>query len=380
MSMKRDFFSRYLGIGLLAIAALIIVFVTPAFTSMWEPDLLLPGPGVTKQTLLSEYFPKLRGTPFDTDVYVLEGSVPGGTTLVLSGVHCNEPGAYLTGALLVESAKVTKGRLIVIPFATLSGFTHSDPGEGAPQRFTIDTPNGPRIFKYGSRAINPIYSWPDPEVFVHYPSGQKLAGEETRNTNRAFPGKENGTPAERICFGITELIKKENVDLVIDLHEAMPEYPNINVIVAHQRALTLAASAQVRTMIDGMQIALSPSPVNFHGLSHRELGDYTNAFVVLMEAPHLAFGRLRSETSEELILTGKDPFYIKGAQLGRLFVPYTAAGWPIEVRVARHVTGIKNLVGALNTSKPDRSILIQVPSYKDIVANGVGAYLNAPTD
>ncbi len=370
--------SERLGILLLAAALLVIVLVTPAFTSMWKKDLIIPGTGVTKQGKLSDYFSGLKDTPLDTDVFYLEGQEPGGTVLVISAVHCNEPGAYLTGIMLTEAAKVTKGRVIVIPYSNSSGFTHSDPGEGAPQRFTIETPYGPRTFRYGSRAVNPIHSWPDPEVFVHYPSGQRLSGEETRNINRAFPGKPNGSTAERICYGITELIKAENVDLVIDLHEAMPEYPNINVIVAHQNALSLAAMAQVRMMMGGIQIALSPSPVKFHGLSHRELGDATSAFSVLMEAPHLAFGRLRSETTEEILLTGKDPFYITGAKLGRMFVPYTEAGWPIEVRVARHTTGVKELINVLGTFKPGKGVSIEVPSFKDITANGVGAYLNPP--
>lgn len=370
--------SERLGILLLLAALLVIVLVTPAFTSMWKKDLIIPGTGVTKQVKLSDYFSDLGGTPLDTDVYILEGKDPGGTVLLISGVHCNEPGAYLTGIMLTETAKVAQGRVIIIPAVNASGFTHSDPGEGAPQRYTIDTPSGTRMFKYGSRAINPVHSWPDPEVFVHYPSGQRLSGEETRNVNRAFPGKPDGSTAERVCYGITELIKKESVDLVIDLHEAMPEYPNINVIVAHQNALGFAAMAQVRMMMEGIQIALSPSPANFHGLSHRELGDATSALAVLMEAPHLAFGRLRSETTEDLILTGKDPFYITGAKLGRLFVPYTEAGWPIEVRVARHTTGVKNLINALGTFRPGKAVAIEVPGYKDITANGVGAYLNPP--
>ena len=224
--MNQKLRTEYFGLLMLAAAVIVIVLVTPAFTSMWKQDLIVPGPGVTRQTKLSEYFPDLAGTPLDTDIYLLEGQEAGGTTLVMSGVHCNEPGAYLSSILITEYGKVSKGRLIVVPATNLSGFTCSDPGEGAPQRFTIETPNGPRTFKYGSRAINPIDSWPDPEVFVHYPSGQRLSGEETRNVNRAFPGKPDGTAAEKVCYGITQIIEKEGVDLVIDLHEAMPEYPN----------------------------------------------------------------------------------------------------------------------------------------------------------
>lgn len=42
-------------------------------------------------------------------------------------------------------------------------------------RFTIETPNGERWFRFGSRATNPIHQWPDPEIYVHASSGQRLS-------------------------------------------------------------------------------------------------------------------------------------------------------------------------------------------------------------
>ncbi len=371
--------SRTLGAALLIAVALVTVAVTPAFMSMREPDLIIPGEGVTKTALLSDYFDALEGTPADTEIFVLEGAQPGGTVLVLGGVHANEPGGYLAAVMLIENARVDRGRLLVIPWSLRSAFSHSDPGEGAPQRFTVQTPSGARTFKYGARSVNPVHSWPDPEVYVHYPSGSRLSGEETRNLNRAFPGKPNGSFAERVAYGITQLIEKERVDLTIDLHEAMPEYPNINVIVAHERALGLAAMAQVRLMIRGVQIALSPSPPLFRGLTHRELGDHTDTFSVLMEAPNITIGRLRAQTNEASILQAKDSFYVWGAKLNRLFVPFTEEGWPLDMRVARHIAGVKELSAALGTVKPTAAVQLQAPGYSDIVSNGIGAYLN-PTE
>lgn len=371
--------TRTLGALLLVGVCLVVWSVSGSFLSMRQPDLVLPGAGVTRQTMLSEYFPGLKGTAGDTEVFVLEGAEPGGTALVLGGTHPNEPGGYLSTILLAEHATVKKGRLFIIPFTCKSGFTHDDPGEGTPQRFTIQTVGGERSFKYGSRAINPVDSWPDPEVYVHTPSGQRLSGEETRNLNRSFPGRPTGTLAERITHGVVQLIQKEKVDLTIDLHEAMPEYPNINVIVAHERAMPLAASAQLSIMLNGMQIALSPSPKLFRGLTHRELGDATETYATLMEAPNIAIGRLRGRTTVETILDGQDPFYVWGGKLGRLFVPFTETGWPLNVRVARHVTGIKALVDAVGETKPDRAIVLEnVPSYQDLATQGVGAFLNSP--
>lgn len=370
--------TRTFGVTLLLLVALTVVAVSGSFLAMRRPDLVFPGTGVTRQLRLSDYFPKLQGTAGDTEVYVLEGAKPGGTMLVLGGTHPNEPGGYLSALLLVERAAVTQGRLMVIPFLCQSGFTHDDPGEGTPQRFTIQTAGGPRTFKYGSRAVNPVDSWPDPEVYVHTPSGQRLSGEETRNLNRAYPGRPDGSLAERIAYGVTQLIRKEKVDLTVDLHEAMPEYPNINVIVAHQRALPLAASAQMGMMLEGIQIAISPSPPKFHGLSHRELGDHTDTLATLMEAPNIAIGRLRGQTTVSTIVDGRDRFYVWGGKLGRLFVSFDEQGWPLNVRVARHVTGIRFLAEALTQKEPARAVVLNVPNYGDLAKQGVGAFLNPP--
>lgn len=43
---------------------------------------------------------------------------------------------------------------------------------------------------------------------------------ELGNLNRCYPGKAEGLPMERLAFEITELIKKYNVELFLDLHES----------------------------------------------------------------------------------------------------------------------------------------------------------------
>ncbi len=366
------------GLLMLALMGLAAAMAVPDFLAMRQPDLVVPGPGVSSVRQLSDYFPGLAGTAGDTAVYVMEGAEPGGKLLVLGGVHGNEPGGYLAAILLVESGLVDRGSVYVIPFTCASCMTHTDPGEAAPRRFPVETPHGTRYFKYGSRAINPVHSWPDPEVYVHYPSGQRLSGEETRNINRAFPGRPDGSLAERITYGITELIRQEGIDVVIDLHEAMPEYPNINVIVAHQRALEIAADAQIEMMLEGVPIATSPSPELFRGLTHREIGDHTPAFAFLMEAPNITIGRLRGQTTVDTILEGKDDFYVWAGRLGRLFVQFDEKGWPLDVRVARHVTGVRSIAAAFSMAYPDRAIEMRVPGYAEIISEGVGAFLAAP--
>lgn len=81
--------------------------------------------------------------------------------LVLGGTHPNEPSGLVAAVLLIENAQPEAGTLYVIPRTNNSAFTCTDPQEGAPMRFTIDTPNGERWFRFGSRATNPIHQWPD---------------------------------------------------------------------------------------------------------------------------------------------------------------------------------------------------------------------------
>ena len=158
----------------------------------------------------------------------------------LRWTHPNEPAGYIAAVLFLERAQVQKGRLIVIPFANNTAFTHNSPQEGYPQYIRFLLPDGSvRTFRYGSRDTNSVYQWPDPDIYVHEPSGQRLAGSEMRNLNRAYPGQPHGVITQRIAFAILELIRKEDVDLAFDLHEASPEYPVVNAIVAHERAWNL---------------------------------------------------------------------------------------------------------------------------------------------
>jgi predicted deacylase len=368
---------KFTGLLLILGSVVIAALATPAFLAMRRPDVLRPGSGVTQTTQLSAYFPALAGTPGDTPVYILNGAAPGGCMLVLGGTHGDESAGYLTAVILVEQAKIEAGRLIVIPRANASGFTHNVPQEGHPQKFTLSTPRGPRTFTFGARVTNPVHQWPDPQVYTHAASGQTLSGIETRNLNRAYPGRANGTLTERIAFGITELIRREKVDLAIDLHEAAPEYPVVNTIVAHERASDLAALVNMNLQAIGVAIGMEASPKNLHGLSHREWGDGTPALAVLMEATHPAMGRLRGRTSAELVTAGKDKYYVLASERHRLSVPFSETGWPLEIRVGRHLAGVCEFARSLGELSPEKkTVLSGLPEYEAVVKQGVGAFLN----
>ena len=357
--------------------SLVIAFVAgKEFLKTRELEPIVKGDGVTSMQKLSDYLPDLKGTRGDSDIYILQGKEPGGSVLILGGTHPNEPAAFLTTVLLVENLKVDKGTVYIIPRANGSAMSHNDPQEASPQRFTIKTPYGERWFRFGSRATNPLDQWPDPDVYIHAASGQKLSGNETRNLNRAYPGRADGTYTEKVAYAITELIKKNDINMEIDLHEASPEYPVINAIVAHERAMPISSQVVMNMEFEDIQIGLEPSPPSLHGLSHRELGDYTNTYAVLMETANASQGRLRGKTDENLVLTGKDPIYVKAQKIGRLFVPYDENGHPMEERVGRHLTGVVQHIIVMGENEPDKEIIIEgLPSYEDLQKNGVGAYL-----
>lgn len=359
----------------LAAAVAVALAVAPQFAAMHTPDIVKQGPGVTAVKQLSDYFPGLKNSPGDTAVYILDSGKPGGAVLVVGGTHPNEPSGYISAILLAEKARPVQGRLIVIPQANASGFTHNDYAEGSPQRFALATPAGERTFRYGSRATNPVHQWPDPDIYVHT-SGQKLSGSETRNLNRAYPGRPDGTLTEQVAYGIVQLIRQEKVALAVDLHEASPEYPVINAMVAHEKAMDMAAVAVLDLEMEKIKIALEPSPKTLRGLSHREWGDATGAMAVLMETANPSQGRLRGATDANLVVSGKDAMYERAAKLGRLFIPFDAGGQPLSLRVARHVAAIQVLIRDAFEKDPGQAVVITgLPSYGEIVRKGVGAFL-----
>lgn len=339
-------------------------------------EVIIPGEGVTDTFMLSEYLPNLEGTAGDTPVYVLQGEKEGASMLVLGGTHANEPAGHMAAIALVESAKVESGTLYVIPRANNSAYTHDDPQEGTPQVFHIDTASGSRAFIFGSRATNPIDQWPDPDVYTHQPSGQTLSGSETRNLNRAYPGVADGNLTERVAYAITELIRAQEIDMTVDLHESSPEYPTINAMVAHENAMSLASAVTLDMALDGVDISLEQSPTTLHGLTHRELGDFTDTMAILMETANPSHGRLRGATTEELILTGQDPFYLKAAENGFVFVPYDEHGVPMEERVGRHLTGIHYICVEYANLYGKSLEITGMPSYEELINGSLGDYLN----
>jgi hypothetical protein len=378
MSVKWFFIRKCIS----AISGLILlVFAGVSFYKsrhLKEPVVL--SPGVSQVKKLSEYFTGIQGTTNDSNVYILEGEKPGGTILLLGGTHPEEPATRLTTWIFTENAVVEQGKLIVINSANRSASTVTRLGGAYPPDFTIPTSWGGQKFRMGDRWSNPLDQWPDPEVYIHYPSRQELAYVDIRNLNRTFPGRPNGTLTEKTCYALTQLIRKENVDIVIDLHEAELQYPVISTIVAHQKGLDLAALASmIISGTEGFNIGVEYSPPALHGLSHREIGDHTDAISLLLEAPEPFLDATRGRTDRALLLEGKDEFVVKAGKHGLLFEKMDENGWHIDVRIGRHCSTILQILELWSEEKPDKTVKVRgVPRYTEVIEKGTGYFLRNP--
>ena len=379
---EKKYLASKLTASLMLLVAIAITAISgQSYLKMHSPeasiDRVVPHAGFEHRRL-SDWYEGLAGTPADTDVYVQEGDEPGGTVLILGGTHANEPAGVIAAVVMLEQADVKRGRLIIAPYANPMARTHTFPQDAHPQTFGFTNSNGiAREFRYGARITNPVNEWPNPDIYIHPESGQTMAGIERSNLNRAHPGVEGGGATERLAYGYMQLIKKEKVDLAIDMHEASPEYPVVDALVAHERAMELAAIVTMELEFEGVPIRLEPSPKNLRGLNHREWGDNADVLAILLETCNSSAGRFRGKTDEALILTGEDKAYEKAVGLGRLYVAWESYDKRMDERVARHVTTVRMLAENLEFVRDGKAVSIEgLPAYEELSEQGVGAFLS----
>lgn len=338
------------------------------------------GPGVTRVARLSDFGPGLKGTMADTWVYFLEGNEPGGKAILMSNTHANEPEGLLAAMIIIENAVVEQGTLIVIPQFNNSASRNTRPGDGYPLYFGIETAWGRKIFRMGNRDASPLDQWPDPDVYIHYPDRQLLSYIDTRNTNRTWPGRPDGPLMEKVTYAAMEIMRRDKVDLAIDIHGAETMFPVTNCIVAPEKSNKIATLASLTVKArEGFDSHVEPSPGGFRGLSHREIGDHSETLPFLLEAPIPFLDQPTGPKTETFLLDGKDPFLLSLAQKKKLFVPYDAAGWPIEKRVGQHCSVVLEIFKQYGKKNPDRSIVVTgIPRYAEVVENGVGHYFHDP--
>jgi predicted deacylase len=365
---------------ILIVTAVIVISGIQFFSHRHFQMPIIAGPGVTQVTNLSDYSKGLKGTKADTLVFHLKGEEEGGKVFLMANTHANEPAAILAALIFIEHAVVEKGTLIIIPQFNNSASRNTRPGDGYPLYFNIPTKWGEKKFRMGNRDASPLDQWPDPDAYIHYPDKQLLSYIDVRNTNRTWPGREGGPLMEQVTYGAMQIMKNESVDIAIDIHGAETMFPVTNCIVAPQKSMRIAlmTSLTVKAM-EGFDNHVEPSPSGFRGLSHREIGDYSDALPFLLEAPIPFLDQPTGPKTEKLLLDGKDPFLLNLSRKGKLFVPYDESGWPMENRVGQHCSVILEMIRQFSKKFPERAIKVRnVPRYSDVVKNGVGYYYRDP--
>ena len=298
----------------------------------------------------------------------------------MGNTHSNEPEGMLSALVIIEHAVVEKGTLFVIPFFNNSGSRNTRAGDGYPLYFDVATDWGARRFRYGNRDASPLDQWPDPDVYIHYPDRQLLSYIDVRNSNRTWPGRAGGPLMERVTYGAMELMRREAIDVAVDVHGAETMFPVTNCIVAPERSVKIAtlASLTVKAM-EGFENHVEPSPAGFRGLSHREIGDHGPSLPFLLEAPIPFLDQPTGPKTVKLLLDGKDPFLLSLAKKKKLFVPYDESGWPLDKRVGQNLSVTLEILRQFSKKTADRAIAVRgVPRYADLVRDGVGRYLADP--
>jgi Succinylglutamate desuccinylase / Aspartoacylase family len=333
----------------------------------------------TRRVMLSAYFPGIAGTRMDTPVYLFDSGVAGGSMLLIGGAHAYEPAGPMTAYVMMENIAVTRGRVFILPRANMSASTLGMIGNAYPAFFHIRTPWGEKTYRIGDRETHPLEQWPDPFTFVHYPSGQNLAYQDSRNLNRTFPGRPDGNLTERTAWAISELIRREKIDMTIDVHEASLGYPVVSTYVCHQRADEMCMMAAMVLSAEQFPMKTETSPTSLRGLTHREVGDFTNSFAVLMESPEPFIEKFAGPMTEDLMLAGRDEFIQTAATRGLLYTEYDIrTGASMDYRVGRHLAGAAEVVKQMGEFYPEKALRATWPTYAEVMRRGIGSFLHDP--
>jgi len=351
----------------LLLALVIIMMTVLTFSQFIYPD-IRPGYGVTETKWLSDYFTPLKGTNLDTPVFIMDSGNPGATFLLMGGTHAREIAGTTSALVFLENAVVKTGRVIVIPFSNRSAASIDDQSTDIPHFIQIETRSGPRYLIYGDRRTDIAdQGIDDPDKYVHDPSGMVIDnGAESRNLNRNYPGKPDGNPTQQLAYAILELIRQENVDFNLDMHESdTPRKltdPSGKVyeggrlaymLVCHPKGLELGAIAIMEMEDMGIPMKLEESNAEFRGLSHREIGDNSDCISFLSESPNP--GQERIGEDKDVI---NDPDY------------------PLKHRVGMHLELIKKLFSAYNLYYGNMIEVDNLPEYDELMEKDVGNFLN----
>jgi predicted deacylase len=181
-----------------------------------------------------------------TVVHVLDSGRPGPVSLVVGGIHGDEP-AGMEAARQVAARKPTRGKLIVIPVAN--------------RLAAASNVRAPQFMQ---------------------------------DLNRSFPGRPEGTDAERLAASIMDVIARYRPAVAVDLHEAGSESDpdrreTANSLILSEDARTATIALAV---LEGMNPARGERPFTF--LSGAPPGSFNREVARRFEIPVITV-----ETSKE---------------------------------------------------------------------------------
>ena len=124
--------------------------------------------------------------------------------------------------------------------------------------------------------------------------------------------------------------------------------------------------------MEGLDMKAELSGQTSYGLSHRSLGDNTQALMTLMETYNPSMGPLHGKMDEDLIVNGNEPNYYQAHKDGYIYYRVKENGIPLIERIARHILCITRLKDAYNLYYPDTPIEFTcLGSYEDMVKLGL---------
>ena len=258
---------------------------------------------------------------------------------------------------MLENLRVDAGRVFVIPFANASAATHNEPQEAHPQRVVVRDARAGRAPSASAPASPiPSTSGPIPRSTCSPSPAPILAGSETRNLNRAYPGIPDGNLTERVAWAHHRA------------HPARGHRP----VLRPARVLARVPGGQRHRGVGGQpghRVDRHDHPAD------RGLGLLARA--VPAELPRAEPPRVDGPHEHAAHPAGSDqrrpwagcggaptpnwPWWARTSSTwwprasGALYVPFDENGIPIEMRIGRHLAAIAAIVDAFNTLNPDRS-------------------------
>ncbi len=357
------------------ILALTFAFASSASVSFVKArhtyDMVYPSPALTEIRRLSDYNKNLKNSYLDTPIFVFDSGIPGPTVLYIGGTHPNEVASILSAYIIIENLELENGRVLVIPVINKSGNSSPTLGYSYPEKYTV----GDRSFKVGGRLISPLDSWPDPALYVHYPSYLHLSSDEIRNVNRIYPGRENGSPGEMLGYAVMNLLDKEKVDIAFDIHEASVTYPVNRNIVTNEASSDIAFLSSMMLEEEGITMAVELSLPSNYGYSHQEWGKIGNVHPFLIEVPTPFIDRITGAMTESLI-QGQDTFLPKVSAKGFSKINYTEEGISLEERVGTQLSTAKMIIDVAGMMDEKLWISLSFPTLSSFKENGLAYYLD----